>query len=587
MSKGKRSSALDYRKKNRKKVYKTIFQIAFLLAVGFILFHALVDVEKYKEPDKATWTNRQGFIALSYFGVSRTGTPKLISKNQLNQQLKALKDQGYVTVSQNDILEFYNNGKGLPEKALFLSFEDGRNDSGLFAQPLLEKYNYKATFLSYANKVGNSERKFLQPSDMRKMMKTGYWEMGSNGYRLTYINIFDNNGGFIGVKDEGNLKHKEQIEYYNHYLMDFIRDSDMIPVEDRTEMEKRINQDYSLMKQIYTDKLGFVPNVYMIMHANALHKGMNRLVLDVNTKNIQELFKMHYNREGNVYNASNESLYDLTRVQPQPYWFTNHLLMKIHADTGESMKFVEGDTDRAKGWNVISGAAQFLDNRIALTSAPSDVGMLYLKNSDSYSDVQLTADFAGNVVGKQALYLRYDRKKGSYIRATLENNEIIVEQKEQGQLPERLLTRKLDDMSWKSEDLAFNKATIYSKLQTSSGGSTKDEYPTNIKNTRKIDVALQGNKLNVIIDNEPLLVNQIINSSIGAGGVALESKYNEQNKKDNIYDGVFDDVKVVAIGKDFKKQATLYNNSYEGLKKAVSIVKRSFNSTIDWVIETF
>ena len=66
----------------------------------------------------------------------------------------------------------------MPDKALYLSFEDGRNESALFAQPPLEKYNYKATFLSYADKMGNSERKFLQPKDMLKMTRTGYWELG-------------------------------------------------------------------------------------------------------------------------------------------------------------------------------------------------------------------------------------------------------------------------------------------------------------------------------------------------------------------------------------------------------------------------
>ncbi|WP_409344168.1 hypothetical protein [Paenibacillus sp. MBLB4367] len=41
------------------------------------------------------------------------------------------------------------------------------------------------------------------------------------------------------------------------------------------------------MKEIYGDTLGFVPNVYMIMHANALHDGMNRLVSEANTANIR------------------------------------------------------------------------------------------------------------------------------------------------------------------------------------------------------------------------------------------------------------------------------------------------------------
>ncbi|MET3291869.1 UNVERIFIED_CONTAM: hypothetical protein ABID98_004439 [Brevibacillus sp. OAP136] len=162
MNMGKKTNvALDYRKKDRKKVIKTIVQFAILLIVGTLLYQAVFQVTSYAEPDHKAWTNEKGFIALSYFGVGRTGTSKLIAKNQLDEQLQALHDQGYVTISQQDILDYYNKKKPLPDKALFLSFEDGRNDSALFAEPILEKYNYKATALSYANKVGNSDNKFF------------------------------------------------------------------------------------------------------------------------------------------------------------------------------------------------------------------------------------------------------------------------------------------------------------------------------------------------------------------------------------------------------------------------------------------
>src|SRR5690606_37928133 len=133
----------------------------------------------------------QGFIAVSYSGVARTGTDDLIAKKQLKEQLRVLREHGYVTISQQDILDYYTKGTSLPQKALFLSFEDGRNDSALFAQPYLEGNNFKATMLTYANKMGASEAKVLQPKQLLKMSKKGFWEIGSNGYRLTYINILD------------------------------------------------------------------------------------------------------------------------------------------------------------------------------------------------------------------------------------------------------------------------------------------------------------------------------------------------------------------------------------------------------------
>ena len=39
-----------------------------------------------------------------------------------------------------------------------------------------------------------------------------------------------------------------------------------------------------------------------------------------NEKWIRKLFTMNFNREGCSFNQRNSSLYDLTRMQPQPYW---------------------------------------------------------------------------------------------------------------------------------------------------------------------------------------------------------------------------------------------------------------------------
>src|SRR5690606_8973449 len=191
----------------------------------------------------------------------------------------------------------------------------------------------------------------------------------------------------------------EHIEYYNHYLMDFIRDENMIPAENRTEMEARNHSDYAALKDIYTSKLGFVPQVFMFMHANALNNRMNQHVAHANNTNIEQLFSIHFNREGEAFNSADADVYDLTRVQAAPYWYTNHLLMKIQKDTGEKMQFVRGDARLAEPWQLVGGAAQFADNRIILTSPPAAPGMLYLSNSESSENTVISYKLAGNVVG--------------------------------------------------------------------------------------------------------------------------------------------------------------------------------------------
>lgn len=588
MLKKNRNSALDYRKKNRRKWIRTIVQSAILLAVGVLLFDALFGIRRYQEPDKSEWRNHKGFIAISYFGVGRSATPKLVAKSELDQQLKALYDQGYVTISQQDILDFYFHHKPLPDKALYLSFEDGRNDSSLYSQPLLEKYNYKATFFSYANKMGKSERKFVQPKEMLNMMKSGYWELGTNGNRLTYINIFDDQGSFIGMKEENELTNKEHIEYYNHYLMDFIRDENMIPAENRTEMEARIHSDYAAMKDIYTSKLGFVPQVYMIMHANALNNGMNPLVAHANNTNIEQLFSIHFNREGEAFNSADADVYDLTRVQAAPYWYTNHLLMKIQKDTGEKMQFVRGDEQLAEPWQLVGGAAQFADNRIILTSPPAAPGMLYLNNSESSENTVISYKLAGNVIGKQTVYVRYDRRAGAFLRVVVENNQLHIEQQKAGGKAERVFSSPLQPIAWSEEDLAFSKASVYTKEQiAASAGPKEEEYPTNIRQIRQLQVELSGDQLTIIVDGDRIADGMALDGVVKNGGIALEAEYSGQNKRDDIYDGVFEDFEVARITKEDGSPDVVFSHRITGFQGIVHGLKKGLDASITWVMDTF
>ncbi|MCM3786244.1 polysaccharide deacetylase family protein [Neobacillus mesonae] len=583
-----RKTALNVRKKNIQKVRKSIIQAIILAALAVLLIQTIFNIEKYEEPDRSAWSQKDGFIALSYFGVGRTGSAKLVDKDQLEDQLQALYDQGYVTISQQDVIDYYSKGKALPDKALFLSFEDGRNDSGLFAQPLLEKLNYKATFLSYANKVGNSERKFVQPKEMKKMTDTGFWELGSNGYRLSYINIFDDEGRFIGARDESELPDKSEIEYYNHYLMDFIRDKNMIPVEDREQMESRIKNDYDLMQNIYTDSLGYVPGVYMIMHANALGEGMNRLVTNANEENIRELFNIHFNREGTSLNTLQDSIYNLNRVQPAPYWATNHLLMKIMQDTGETLQFVQGDEDEAKNWSLIEGAAEFKEGEIVLTSPAGGIGKLELRESLGAKNAQISFQAAGNVVGRQGVYIRNDEQKESYVRVDLVNNRLRVVQKVAGHEAETIYEEELDPVNWSYEDLAYDKASVYTKVQTTAGDrDAEDEYPINIADHRQFDISLQDQKLSVTVDDK-LWIDQLrIDDSIEEGTLALYSAYHKQNKKDTIYDGIFKQVTVYVSEPGEDAAAELYSNIPHGWERASFAVRRAFDSAVDWAVETF
>lgn len=583
MAKGKR---LDVAKKNRGKRIKVVWQVIVLAAAAYWLIHQFVDYRSYQEPDRREWTQTDGYLAISYFGLERTATPKLLSKAQLHDQLGVLADHGYVTISQQDVIDFHTQGKPLPDRALFLAFEDGRNDSGLFAQSVLEKYNYRATMMTYADKIGNSQGKFLQPKDLIRMRKSGYWEMGSNGYRLTYINIFDRDGAYDGIKDEVEVTDKNQIAYYNHYLMDFIRDWNMIPVETRDQMQSRISADYDAMYDGYTEALGEMPGTYMIMHANALYGTMNPLVSMINDRRIREIFELHFNREGTAYNAQSADRYNLTRIQPLSYWSTNHLLMKIRKDAGHDVAFVTGDHDAAKQWTLDEGAVEFAGNQVILTSPPAQEALIRLNGGTYDGDLRLRTRLGGNVVGRQTIYLRYASGGAAYLRVVLENNVLFVEAKEEGAVEATLYEQELDKLQWSEADLRFDKASIYSLEQALSGRDDEDQYPPNIRQTRTLDLRLHDDQLAIILDGGEA-IRLAVDTAPASGEIALAARYHEDNEKDDIYDGVFTALRVEKVRTDEEKSEMWFTNQYSGWAGAVAVAKQTGNAVLNWMMDTF
>ena len=159
--------------------------------------------------------------------------------------------------------------------------------------------------------------------------------------------------------------------------------------------------------------------------------------------------------------------------------------MRIQHDTGQKMKFVRGDEEYARQWDRYSGTAQFIENKIALTSPPGAAGMLYLKNSAGHGDLNISAKLEGNVIGKQTIYVRYDRLKDSFIRIVLHDNKLTVEQKQPKGEVKELFTTKLSDVQWNPLDLSFDRASVYTREQGESGAPKMEEYPINIQNTRQ------------------------------------------------------------------------------------------------------
>ena len=81
-----------------------------------------------------------------YHGIRKSTSAQnkyVISPDEFESDLKYIKENGYETIVVADLLEYFDNGKALPEKPIMITFDDGCLNNYTYAFPLLKNIMQK------------------------------------------------------------------------------------------------------------------------------------------------------------------------------------------------------------------------------------------------------------------------------------------------------------------------------------------------------------------------------------------------------------------------------------------------------------
>lgn len=620
------SSKFDVNRKNRVKRVRSVLQAILLLALLALIIKPLAFPDRYKPYGQALDTHvaqdaRDGFVALGFFEVTENGgSARAIPTGRIDEFLTALKGSGFQTISQDDIIAYYNAGKPLPRKALFLMFEDGRKDSATLSHKILERLNYRASLFNYADQLENTDPIFLTAGEIKQLVGSSYWETGSNGYRLSYINAYDRYENFLGQLSTAEYGRVRPYlgRGYNHYLMDYLRDAEGVPTETTAQMSRRILDDYALMREVYTGKLGSVPKAYALMHANSGKFGTHDRASAQNELGITETFSLNFNREGFSYNDSKDGVYDLTRMQPQAHWYANHLLMRIQAETGLPVSFVGGDRRRQKNFTTLEGQPEFKGSLIALTSQANGKGLIRLRQGFP-GDLDLSVRLLGNMDGAQALRFRASVDGTRYTQVSLENNKLFVRLWENGAAEElfsldmlhvdhpAVLSQEEDEhrglqayynalIQLDADPVRAGEASkLLGELQKARPRTVAEGAPAYIPlidarqgGDRLLHVQIRDSLMEIKVDGETV-AKDIKVPETGGASLLLESgplppEANRRNVYDPVYDGVFDNL--VVSGAAPTGKAVAYDNNLSSFERLVNGANEIFNQVVNWFVHS-
>lgn len=96
-----------------------------------------------------------------------TVTPKTFA-----EQMKALADEGFQTISPDQLYDYLVNNKPLPHKPILITFDDTHEEHYTVAVTEMNKYNFKGTF--FIMTVSINRPGYMTEEQIKKLSETGH-----------------------------------------------------------------------------------------------------------------------------------------------------------------------------------------------------------------------------------------------------------------------------------------------------------------------------------------------------------------------------------------------------------------------------
>ncbi|MEZ0539717.1 polysaccharide deacetylase family protein [Fibrella arboris] len=138
-----------------------------------------------KIADAATILSRKQVPILCYHQIrdwrgsdSKSAKDYICPTSVFTQQMQMLADSGYTAITADQLYAYLTTGAALPEKPVFLTFDDGDLDQYENALPVLDKHKFKAMFGIMTVAIG---RRGKQPY----MDKTQIKDLADRGHEVS------------------------------------------------------------------------------------------------------------------------------------------------------------------------------------------------------------------------------------------------------------------------------------------------------------------------------------------------------------------------------------------------------------------
>ncbi|WP_315119172.1 polysaccharide deacetylase family protein [uncultured Clostridium sp.] len=117
--------------------------------------------------------NDEGVCVLMYHSIGYEKNNGLrMPEQQFREQMKYIKDNGYTTLTMDELYSFFTENKPIPKKSLVITFDDGYLDNYKYAYPILKEFDLKATIFVIASNIDKDNRS-MNSQQLKELQANG------------------------------------------------------------------------------------------------------------------------------------------------------------------------------------------------------------------------------------------------------------------------------------------------------------------------------------------------------------------------------------------------------------------------------
>lgn len=117
--------------------------------------------------------NNEGVCILMYHSIGYEKNNRLrIPQQQFKEQMKYIKDNGYTTLTLQQLYNFFVENKPIPKKSVVITFDDGYLDNYEYAYPILKEFSLKATIFVTANTIDKNNG-YMTSKQLKELQGNG------------------------------------------------------------------------------------------------------------------------------------------------------------------------------------------------------------------------------------------------------------------------------------------------------------------------------------------------------------------------------------------------------------------------------